>query len=472
MIKLLKSDLNILNMKTRIPFKYGIATLTRLPHLFVRLEVEINGKASVGIASDGLAPKWFTKNPETSFEHDIREMLNVIENAVKIAGEVESAEDVFSFWHKVYEQQRFWGQEEKLPPLLTSFGVSLVERALISAHCNATQRPFHENLLNGRLGFRLSSIHRELPDAILSEALPEVPLNKLEVRHTVGLSDPILVVDIPADERTKDRLPHSLDQCIAEYGISKLKIKLAGKVEEDTKRLLKIAALMESSGIDFTYTLDGNEQFKRVASFKNFWEDLRSQNSLDEFFTRLIFVEQPLHRDIALTAETAAALLSWSKRPKMIIDESDGSLTDAAEALAMGYAGSSHKNCKGVFKGVANKCLMHVKGGILSAEDLCNVGPVALMQDLAVVASLGVRHVERNGHHYMKGLSMFSTAIQEEVLTHHNDLYEMKDDYASLRIEQGSIDLESLIKAPFALGFSLDSRQFIPACEWQYESLE
>ena len=183
MIKLLKSDLNILNMKTRIPFKYGIATLTRLPHLFVRLEVDINGKASVGIASDGLAPKWFTKNPETPFEYDIREMLNVIENAVKIAGEVESAEDVFSFWHNVYEQQRLWGQEGKLPPLLTSFGVSLVERALISAYCNATKRPFHENLLNGSLGFRLSSIHPELPDAILSEALPKVPLDKLEVRH-------------------------------------------------------------------------------------------------------------------------------------------------------------------------------------------------------------------------------------------------------------------------------------------------
>ena len=30
---------------------------------------------------------------------------------------------------------------------------------------------------------------------------------------------------------------------------------------------------------------------------------------------------------------------------------------------------------------MTNKCLMYKHKGILSAEDLCNVGPVALMQD-------------------------------------------------------------------------------------------
>src|SRR5215213_1176354 len=54
------TDMRVLPMHTRMPFRYGIATLTALPHLFVRVEAEIDGVSCVGVASDGLVPKWFT----------------------------------------------------------------------------------------------------------------------------------------------------------------------------------------------------------------------------------------------------------------------------------------------------------------------------------------------------------------------------------------------------------------------------
>src|SRR5437868_6023967 len=56
-------QLHVLDMRTRMPFRYGIASMTALPHLFVRLEVEVGGRAQVGLASEGLPPKWFTKDP-------------------------------------------------------------------------------------------------------------------------------------------------------------------------------------------------------------------------------------------------------------------------------------------------------------------------------------------------------------------------------------------------------------------------
>jgi len=40
---------------------------------------------------------------------------------------------------------------------------------------------------------------------------------------------------------------------------------------------------------------------------------------------------------------------------------------------------------------------------VLTGEDLCNLGPVAFLQDLAMMALLGIEHVERNGHHYFAG---------------------------------------------------------------------
>ncbi|HCK51670.1 MAG TPA: hypothetical protein DIC23_00540, partial [Planctomycetaceae bacterium] len=82
-----------------------------------------------------------------------------------------------------------------------------------------------------------------------------------------------------------------------------------------------------------------------------------------------------------------------------------------ALALELGYHGTSHKNCKGVFRGVINACLIEFLNRqnnvgdresryIMSGEDLANIGPVALLQDLAVASSLGITSIERNGHHY------------------------------------------------------------------------
>ena len=64
-------EFHVLPMKTRFPFKYGIASMSALPHLFVTVNLVVDGKAVSGLASEGLPPKWFTKNPDTLFEIDL-----------------------------------------------------------------------------------------------------------------------------------------------------------------------------------------------------------------------------------------------------------------------------------------------------------------------------------------------------------------------------------------------------------------
>ena len=61
--------------RTRFPFRYGIASMTEVPHLFVRTTVTAEEKSSFGLSSEGLPPKWFTKDPSTTFEQDLPEML-------------------------------------------------------------------------------------------------------------------------------------------------------------------------------------------------------------------------------------------------------------------------------------------------------------------------------------------------------------------------------------------------------------
>jgi hypothetical protein len=93
---------------------------------------------------------------------------------------------------------------------------------------------------------------------------------------------------------------------------------------------------------------------------------------------------------------------------------------------------------------------------------------VALLQDLAVVATLGVSSVERNGHHYFAGLSAFPESVQAAMLEHHRDLYERAaQGWPTLRIAGGELALESVTRAPLGLGFQIDVEPFTPASAWR-----
>lgn len=474
-------DLHVVNMRTRMPFRYGIAVMTALPHLFVRCTAAIDGVVQQGIAADGLPPRWFTKSAESSFVDEMRDMVQVIRNACDLATGIRSAPDVFSLWQAVYRAQERWAADRAFPPLLWGFGVSLVERALIDAFCRATAVPFGMAVRANSLGIRLGEIHPELAGTRPGDLLPRDPPESVWMRHTVGLADPLIDSDIPEEERLHDSLPQSLQECIRTYGLTHFKLKLCGVPDRDCERLARIAALLEAHALPVcAVTLDGNEQYPDVAAFRAFWESLQKERWIPGFLPHLLFVEQPLRREVALSPEVGKAFQEWPDRPPILIDESDGELHSLPDALRLGYLGTSHKNCKGVFKGIANACLIVQRNrarpenpGILSGEDLANVGPVALLQDLTVMANLGVTHVERNGHHYFAGLSMLPRQMQEEVLRRHGDLYgrHQPGDFAAVQIQNGRSNLRSLLHAPFGVGFLPDLSPLIPLSEWHPESV-
>lgn len=474
-------DLHILNMKTRMPFRYGIASLETVPHLFVRVEANFHGRVGTGVSADGLPPKWFTKNPEAPFSEDLDEMFAVIHQACQLAEAAGPADTVFEFWLSLYTAQEKWASETSYPPLLWAFGVSLVERALIDAFCRINNLSFERALRQNAFGIRLGAIHKELAGFSPADFLQPEARRTIWARHTVGLTDPITDSEIPDEEQLSDGLPQSLEASVLAYGLNHLKIKLWGEVEKDLGRLRQIAGLLEAHvGKGYAFTLDGNEQYTEIEPFKEVWYGLVNEPALSGFMQGLLFVEQPLRRDVALSPEVGRELRGWTDRPPLIIDESDGTFTSSAEALDCGYAGTSHKNCKGVFKGISNACLVanrkriHPDGDyVLSSEDLANVGPVAMLQDLAVVASLGVLHAERNGHHYFAGLSMYPEEVQVDVLDSHQSLYRRHDSgFPTLDVRGGQLNLSSVVDAPFGYGFDLDTRQFVPVDEWSEDTLE
>ncbi|MCA9061183.1 MAG: hypothetical protein KDA85_21870, partial [Planctomycetaceae bacterium] len=271
-------------MKTRFPFRYGIASLTELPHLLVICDVEIDGRRSTGISADGLAPKWFTKDPATSFEDDdLPAMQTVIRHAADVALAAGTQADFFAWWQVLHREQSAWAGQNQIAPLLSGLGCSLLERAVIDAFCRHHQRPFHELLRANALGIRLGDMRSELTGLQPADVLPNPPLSSVAVRHTVGLADPLTDQEIPHDQQLDDGLPHSLAAAIQAYGLRYFKVKLSGDLAGDHERLRRLVEVFQQEvGADYRFTLDGNENYPSVAAFREHWEHHRQHAPIRE----------------------------------------------------------------------------------------------------------------------------------------------------------------------------------------------
>jgi hypothetical protein len=462
MITLHSAELFRLELKARMPFRYGIATMTECSLLTARLTFDLDGVAQTGLAADLLPPKWFTKDPKRALAEEIDEMLRVIRAAIGQA-RVLAAATPFAFWRELYAAQSAWAAAEKIPPLLANFGTSFVERALIHAVCRARGATLAWALRDNLLGLDLGTVQPALKGVPPRDFLPSAPPFEIFARHTVGLSDPITAGDLAADERVHDGLPQTLDECIRCYGLRHFKIKINGEAARDRDRLTRMAAVLGAeAGGDYAFSLDGNESFHDVPSFADYYRGLEADPALRSLWPHLLYVEQPWHRSVALSPAIGELARAWPERPPIIIDESDAELASLPTALELGYAGTSHKNCKGVFKSVINAGLLARRRAagqpaVLSGEDLGNVGPISIAQDLAAQAALGVTSVERNGHHYFAGLAQFPRALQAHALARHSDIYiAAPQGWPRLDIRAGKLAIGSVNAAPFGVPGEID----------------
>jgi hypothetical protein len=462
------------NLQTRMPFAFGSVTIHALPHLIVELSVKIDGEEIDGIASDHAVPKWFRKEPDKSVADDIEDILAAAEHACTTAEEI-TAETAFDFWYQVYEEQVTWASERELPPLLASFGVTFVERAVIDAVCRHESLSFAQAVHENVFGIEPERIYPSTAGMEPGDALPDNPRRSIAVRHTVGMADPLTREDV--DDPIDDGLPETLEEYIETDGIQYFKCKLGGDPVADADRLKRIADVIDGSLPEYGVTLDANEQYRTIADLKQLWTEIASRPSLARFADNLVCIEQPLDRELALSAAASEMLDGW-RGPPIIVDESDGEIDAFETALDTGYDGTSVKSCKGVFKGLVNACLADRKeavdgrSSLLTGEDLTTIGPVSLQEDLALMATIGFDHVERNGHHYFRGAEAYPAAIQDQLVENHGDLYRQHErGFAALDISGGTLQLDSVVAAPYGRAVDIDLSRFTPVAEWSVASL-
>jgi len=472
-IKVGESRFYMRNVRTRMPFKYGVATLTSVPILHLVVEAEVEGRRVEGVAADILPPKWFDKDPAKDYEENVDDLLFAAKAAANgYADAGRSAVEFFAIWQQGYAAALTAGDERGLNHLTSSHGSTLMERALIDATGRALDLSYHELLRDNVLALDLGALHDRLRGVLPAQALVSEPLSTIHVRHTVGLADPIRCGDIAATERLEDGLPQALEQYIGEQGIRYFKVKVNGDLPADIARLEEIASLLDTQAGDYSLTLDGNEQYRDMDSFLQLLDVIERKHA--NFWQRILYIEQPLERSVALDLGLADGIGAAAAKKPMLVDESDGDIDTFARAIDLGYTGVSSKACKGLIKAVANAALADVLDAgryFLTGEDLMNLPVVPLHQDLTHLAALGIAHAERNGHHYVRGLAHLSQRERQACLEQHGDMYSELGDLAALHIRAGQLEIASLQRPGLGVGAGFDTASMIALDEWTFASL-
>jgi hypothetical protein len=479
-VALKESTLGLRNSTTRIPFRYGTASLTRCPQAVLQVVVECDGEQQRGFSGDCLPPSWFDKSPGKDFARQIDDMLRVIGLARSVYGGAFAAEtEFFPAWLSCQEQIRRQCNEWDLPPLLASFGSSLLERAILDAACRRHGLAFAQAVRSNLFGIDASAVHPELRGASPIDWLPAEPLQTVYVRQTIGLIDPLTVADIAPADRLWDGWPQAIEEYATRRGVRYYKVKVSNRFEQDLERLTRLARLLESHlGREYRVTVDGNEQYKRAEDFEELVAAIRARPELATLWANVLAMEQPFDRNVALDAANRRGLRELSRAKPVIIDESDGTLDAYRQALDTGYRGVSSKNCKGAIRSILNAGLtwLHNDRGrrvdfLMTGEDLCTVGIVPVQSDLCLAATLGLQHVERNGHHYHPGLSYLPEPQRRAALAAHPDFYVEEQGIIGPRIDEGCFRISSLHGPGFGFAVEPDMSAMEPVETWTFESL-
>ncbi len=434
-------------------------------HLVIR---DDDGNQAFGCSADRLSVRWLDKRPGRSKGLKLRELVALLEQTTAIYQSQGVFDTPFGLWHNCHDQVMAAGRKANQQDLTSTYVSSLFERAVIDGVCRLEGISFAQALKDNVLGIDLNLLNHHCRDIQVAGLFNHPPQTRIEVRHTVGTFDPLTRADIDDGIEINDDLPVSLDECIDVYGLRCFKIKISGDPDHDLKRLDAIWQLLPRDRPPIV-TLDANEAYEDLAAFEQLVSAIERDNLA--MFQHISFIEQPLPRSLALSDAAGPTIRRVGERKPVIIDESDGTLDAFQRARVLGYAGTSHKNCKGVYKSIGHYAWIQRlaemgETAILSGEDLQNLPIVPLHQDLAVAGCLRIPHVERNGHHYNRGLSILSARDKRNAARNHRDLYAKYRGEHYLRIVDGAVETASLHGKGFGVVDEPDWRSMEPLDVW------
>jgi hypothetical protein len=422
------------------PFRFGTVTIDAATQVFVRVEIEVEGNgSSVGASAELMAPKWFDKRPHLSPDDTVTELRRSLEIARDLYLGDRGFDTAFGLHgSRIAAQIEVCGRED-IPPLAAAYGPAEIDKAILDALLRCLGLDFFDGMARNIAGIdaRLSP---DLGDEDITRFLARCRrLERVAIRHTVGLDD-----RIEGEGGVADAGENS--------GARYFKLKLNGDPEHDAARLLRIGRELARLPYDYRVTLDANEQYASLAALGELADRLDKDGALTPIAAKLLYIEQPMPRESFRQSPLGALV-----RRDVIIDEADDCYDAFPAARNLGYRGISSKSCKGIYKSIVNATRAAIWSNederfFVTGEDLTCQAGLAVQQDLALGALIGITHAERNGHHYVNGFANTPASEALGFLAAHPDLYQRLGTNIRLSIHDGDLLTGSLTSAGFASG--------------------
>lgn len=425
-------DLSERRVPFRHPFRFGAVTVNEAPQIFVHVTIEVDGQRSTGAAAELMVPKWFNKDADLSAGDTIDQLRQSSAIARTLYLEHTTPDTAFGLHAARNGTQVAACGKAGIPPLAANFGTAEIDKAILDALLRSQRTDFFNGMRTNLAGLD-ARLTPDLDNSAISNFLTGRKVSqRIAVRYTIGMLD------------TLDSVSEAIR---AKYRF--FKIKLCGDPEKDRVRLSELAALLGDS--DYQATLDANEQYRSIGDLDTLVKALQTDTALEALAARLLYIEQPFARENTWNFD----LRSLATTVAFIIDEADDSYDAFPRAKILGYRGVSSKSCKGLYKSLLNgaRAACWNKAGedfFISAEDLTCQAGLAVQQDNALVAFHGLKHAERNGHHYVDGFANTPALEAGSFLAAHSDLYEKSDGIVRLAVHDGTIATESLAVPGFA----------------------
>jgi hypothetical protein len=422
------------------PFRFGAVVIEAAAQAFVRVEVEVEGKStSVGASAELMAPKWFDKRPHLAAEQTISELRRSLVIARDLYLGSSGFETAFGLHAQRIAAQVEACAAEDIPSLAAAYGPAEIDKAILDALLRCLGVNFFDGMIRNIAGID-ATLSPDLRDDDIAQFLSRRQrLQRVAIRHTVGLDDQVEGSGGVADIRENS-------------GARYFKLKLNGNPDADIARLIRIGKELATLSYDYSVTLDANEQYADLSGLGALVDRLDRDTALKPIAARLLYIEQPMPRDI-FRQSPLGALAAFD----FIIDEADDCYDAFPTARALGYRGISSKSCKGIYKSIVNATRAAKWSGpsekfFITGEDLTCQAGLGVQQDLALGALIGVTHAERNGHHYVDGFGDTPAAEALAFLADHPDLYLRDGNRVRLSIHNGDLLTGSLTAPGFATG--------------------
>jgi hypothetical protein len=435
------------------PFRFGAVVVNAAPQAFIRVEIDVEGKgASVGASAEFLVPKWFDKRPHLAPEQTVSELRRSLLIARELYLAQSGFETAFALHARCIAAQVEACAKEDIPPLAAAYGPAEIDKAILDALLRAAGTNFFDGMIANIAGID-AGLSPDLQAGDITQFLAgRTRLERVAIRHTVGLDDKVEGEGGVADPKENT-------------GARYFKLKLNGDPEADAARLIRIGGELATLAHDYRVSLDANEQYADLTALGALIDRLDRDAALKPIAAKLLYIEQPMPRDI-----TRQSPLGQLAGRDFIIDEADDSYDAFPAARSLGYRGISSKSCKGIYKSVVNATRAAKWSGenekyFVTAEDLTCQAGLAVQQDLALGALIGVTHAERNGHHYVDGFAETPAAEAEAFLAGHPDLYVRDGKSIRLSIHDGDLLTGSLMSPGFATSVHPDWSTMSPLAQ-------